>query len=65
MSAALQKNQDTLKNIRKSVSVFSSGLRAATKSSLGITKSLRVGNREKKKSISLKLISFQILSFNT
>ena len=59
MSAALQKNQDTLKNIRKSVSAFSSGLRAATKSSLGITKSLRVGNREKKKSISLKLISFQ------
>ena len=59
MSAALQKNQDTLKNIRKSVSAFSSGLRAATKSSLGITKLLRVGNREKKKSISLKLISFQ------
>lgn len=59
MSAALQKNQDTLKNIRKSVSAFSSGLRAATKSSLDIGKLLRVGNREKRKSISLKLISFQ------
>ena len=59
MSAALQKNQDTLKNIRKSVSAFSSGLRAATKSSLGISKSLRVGNREKQKSISLRLISFR------
>ena len=59
MSAALQKNQDTLKNIRKSVSAFSSGLRAATKSSLGIAKSLRVGNREKRKSISLRFISFR------
>jgi hypothetical protein len=59
MSAALQKNQDTLKNIRKSVSAFSSGLRAASKSSLGISKSLRVGNREKQKSISLRLISFR------
>ena len=59
MSAALQKNQDTLKNIRKSVSAFSSGLRAASKSSLGISKLLRVGNREKQKSISLRLISFR------